>query len=247
MNKSFSLVAGVALIAVGVLALMLGSVLPMLGIDLWRLAWRFWPLIVVGVGAAVALPPVLVRGQRALGVFFILAALILATGAILLWASLLDYWHIWAWLWPLEVLAVAAGFLLAAVYARSIWLLIPAIIIGANGLLFQFCAVTGWWQVWAVMWAIEPLSVGAALLLVGARRRSNGLVWAGLILCGVAGLGLLITTSLLVLGWWPMKFMGPLILIFVGALLLLWTIMRHPAPIAEQDVSSVSLGQAAIQ
>jgi hypothetical protein len=138
----------------------------------------------------------------------------------------LNWWGAWSWLWPLEVLSVALAFMLAALHMRVIWLMIPAIIIGANGLLFQFCAITGLWQVWAVMWTIEPLSVGMALLLVGARKRRSGLMMAGVLLCGIGGVGLLgmsavVSTRWLMPGWqWLFRVAGPATLIVVGALLL---------------------------
>ena len=106
--------------------------------------------------------------------------------------------------------------------------MIPATIVGLNGLLFQFCAITGLWDAWAVMWTIEPLSVGLPLLLIGARKRLPGLLSAGLVLCGVAGVGLAGMTAILSMnwilsGWWRMfKLVGSAILILVGALLLFW-------------------------
>jgi hypothetical protein len=92
------------------------------------------------------LPPLAVRGKRGLGALFIPGMPTLATGLILLLASVFRRWDVWAWLWPLEVLALAAGFLVAAIYTRVIELVIPAIIIGLNRLLLQFCTVTGLWE-----------------------------------------------------------------------------------------------------
>ncbi len=138
------------------------------------------------------------RWRRGLGILFIPGMPILTTGAILLLASVLNWWRVWKWLWPQEVLALALGCLFAAIYARQIWLLVPAIIIWLNGVLLQFCALTGLWEVWAVLWLIEPLAVGLVFLVVGGRTRSNGLLVAGLIVWGLAGLALIgMTTALL--------------------------------------------------
>jgi hypothetical protein len=180
MNKQPSLLAGIILILVGILALMFNLAVPVLGLGLWWDVWRLWPLAVVGLSAFLVLPPLFVRGRRALGVLFVPGMPILTTGAILLLASVFDLWFVWEWLWPLEVLALAQGLLFAAVYTRVIWLIIPTIIIGANGLVLQFCALTGLWEVWAVLWTVEPLSVGLSLLVVSARRRRSGLFVAGL-------------------------------------------------------------------
>ncbi len=43
----------------------------------------------------------------------------------------------------MELLALASGFLFAAIYMQSIWLVISAIIVGLNALAFQFSAITG--------------------------------------------------------------------------------------------------------
>jgi hypothetical protein len=161
---------------------------------------------------------------------------VLITGGMLLFSSVFRFWRAWAWMWPLEVLAVALGFLFAAVSMRVIWLLIPAIIIGANGLLLQFCALTGLWEVWAVMWAIEPLSVGLALLIIGIRRRGAGLVTAGVSLGLLAVLGAFesmafVTLTALFRASSLWRWIGPVTLIAVGFGLLAWGVLRRsPAP-----------------
>ncbi|NIV37763.1 MAG: hypothetical protein GWN58_52620, partial [Anaerolineae bacterium] len=63
-------------------------------------------------------------------------------------ASVFNVWSVWAWLWPMELISLAMGFLFAAIYMRLIWLIIPATIIGLNGMVFQFCAITGLWHWW---------------------------------------------------------------------------------------------------
>ena len=232
MNKSLSLLTGITLVLIGVIALMFTFVAPVLGLHVWRLGvWRLWPWLVVGAGLLCALPPFLVRRQPGWGILFIVGLPILATGGILLFTSVFNVWGAWAWLWPLELLALAAGFLFAALYARSIWLIIPAIIIGLNGLVMQGCAITGLWSAWAVLWTVEPLSVGLSLLVASAPTRSSGLFVAGLILCGLAGLGLVGMSSIVFARWWPIRLMGPLVLILVGGLLLAWGMLRRtPLP-----------------
>lgn len=241
MNKWISILLGLGLIGMGVLALTSSLVMPMLGIELFRWsAVRLWPSVVLGIGWAFVLPPLFVHRRPGLGGLFIPGVPILVTGSILMLASVLNWWHVWAWLWPLEVLSVAAGFLLAAAYMRVIWLVIPAFIVGANGLLFQFCALTDLWGVWAFMWTIEPLSLGLAFLFIGARKRLNGLMLAGLILCTLAGGGLIgmigiLSVSAVFAGWWVLRLVGPSILVLAGVLLILWSLGHyslapHPKP-----------------
>jgi hypothetical protein len=231
MNRRFSILVGVTLILIGGLALAFNLVLPMLGLDMWYWgAWRLWPLVVIGGGLFFVLPPFLVRGKRGLGGLFIPGLPILTTGCILLYNSVFDAWGAWEWLWPLEVLSLAAGFLFAAIYMRAIWLLLPAILIGANGLLFQYCALTDMWEAWAVLWTIEPLALGLSFLLITLKRRSAGLFIAGLILCGIAAVGLVGMTAVFP-GWILINLLGPAILIFIGLLVVLWSVLRRsPSP-----------------
>ncbi|MBN1874706.1 MAG: hypothetical protein JXA33_10785 [Anaerolineae bacterium] len=222
MKKRTLTMISVSLIAVGMLSL-LSSVAGML---FGFRGWQLWPLIVVAAGLAFVLPPFLTRKKkRGLGGLFIPGMPVLATGLILLVDSVFGRWNVWSWLWPLEVTSVALGFLFAALYMDVIWLLIPTIIIGANGLLFHFCAITGWWSVWSVLWVIEPLSVGIALLVVNGQRKSTRLQTAGLVLCVLAGLGfaeslVLSVLSMLFPVWRLWRLMGPSLLIMAGLALL---------------------------
>lgn len=230
MNKQFPILVGIALVLMGCLAMASTLAASVLGLAWHWGPWRLWPLTVITVGLFFVVPPFLVRGKRGLGGLFIPGVPILVTGGILLFNSVFDAWSAWAWLWPQEVLAVAVGFLFAAIYMRNIWLLIPVIIVGANGLLFQFCAITGWWGVWSVLWTIEPLSVGLALLAVNVKQRSAGLLAAGVALCALAGVGFVESLAITVLGvifpvWWLWRWMGPVTLILVGFGLLVWSLV----------------------
>lgn len=233
MNKQFPILVGVFLILIGMMALSC-SVLPLLGMSTWHWGpWRLWPLTIVGAGLLFVAPPLLTR-KRGLGGLFIPGAPLLVTGGILLFTSVFNAWGAWEWLWPLEVLGVAGGFLLAAIYMRNVWLLIPAIIVGANGLLFQFCAVTGWWGVWAAAWTVEPLAVGLALLAVNVKQRSPALLTAGVALCALAGVGFVGSLAIVLLSTvfsvgWLWGWTGPAILIVTGALLLAMSLLHRPS------------------
>lgn len=225
MERRSLFLVGVALVLMGVLSLIVTGVLSLFGFNLGAFVLRLWPSLVTMVGLCFVVPPFLVRGKRGLGGLFIPGMPILTTGGILLLASVFDAWSIWAWLWPMELISVAMGFVFAAFYMRVIWLLIPASIIGLNGMLFQFCAITGLWHWWSVLWVIEPLSVGLALLVIGLRKDIKGLTTAGLILCGIAAF--LFMFMLLVLGvWWPIGLLGPGLLILGGLAALGWGLLR---------------------
>jgi hypothetical protein len=231
MGKRFSILVGLLLILIGALALAFNMLMPQwVETVFWRWgAWQLWPLFVVGIGLLFVLSPLLVRGRRGLGGLFIPGMPILVTGGILLFNSVFGTWGAWEWLWPLEVLAAAAGFLFAAIHMRAIWLLLPAIVFGANGLVFLFCALTDLWDLWAALWTIEPLSLGLAFLVININKRSAGLFIAGLVLCGVAAMALM-GMSALFPGWVLINLVGPAILILVGLLVIVWSVLRHPPP-----------------
>ena len=227
MRRIFALLAGLGLVGLGSLALAGTWVFPTLEIRLGYLgvenAGQLWPLAVLGLGLALALVPVVVW-RRWAGMFFIPALPILTTGGILLTASLTRWWQIWHWAWPVEVLALAAAFLCAALYARIIWLTIPAIFIGLNGLVLQFCALTGLWGAWAVLWPVEFLAIGLTLLIVGFKARSGAVLMLGLLFCGLSGaaVGGMLT---LVSGQARLAgFIGAGSLVFLGVVLLGWSL-----------------------
>jgi hypothetical protein len=143
-------------------------------------------------------------------------------------ASLFDSWDIWSYLWPLEVLSLALGFMFAALYMRSPWLAIPAILIGLNGLVLQFCAVTGLWEAWSVLWTVEPLAIGMILLLVGVLTNTKPMVAVGLAICGFAAAAAMGMLVLLSVGLWAFRYIVPLGLIGVGALVLLTSFLGKP-------------------
>lgn len=213
------------MIVVGMLSLMCMGVTALLGLNPLGFLWRLWPVLVIGVGLLFVVPPILVRGKQGLGALFIPGLPVLTTGGLLLLASVLDAWSVWAWLWPLELVSLATGFVLAGLYMRNVWFLIPATIIGLNGLVFQFCAITGLWSWWSVLWVVEPLSVGIALLLTGTLAHKRGPVTAGLILCGIAGVGLALMVTI-VGAWWPVRLLGPALLILAGLAVVGWALAR---------------------
>ncbi|MGD8624984.1 MAG: hypothetical protein PVJ34_10635 [Anaerolineae bacterium] len=225
MNDRSRILLGVALLLLGGLLLTTSVISSLFGLNLMGFVWRLWPLTVLGVGLALVVPPVVVRGKRGLGAMFIPGLPVLTTGGLLLLASVFDAWQVWAWLWPLELISLATGFVLAAIYMGNVWLAFPAVIIGLNGMVFQFCAITGLWGWWSVLWVVEPLSIGLAFLLAGVATHKSALTVVGLSFCAAAGAGLLL--MLTVLGaWGPVRWLGPALIIVAGVLLLAWGLIK---------------------
>jgi len=223
-ERSLSMIFGLALVAIGALSL-LGNTL------LTLQAWRLWPLTVIIAGIALTIPGFFGWKRRGLGSFFIPGIPVLTTGGILMLASLLDKWEIWALAWPLEVIGLAVGFALAAIFMRVVGLVIPAFIIGINGLVLAFCNLTGLWAAWALLWPLEPLSVGLGLLVVGYVKRSAGAKLAGLILTGIAGAGFFITSFLSAFNDSILRYAVPAMLVLSGAVLVAAQWFKREEPI----------------
>ena len=175
--------------------------------------WRFWPLLVTVLGLSFIAAPILSPRRDGLKGLFIPGFPILVTSSLLMLGSVFNVWGVWEYLWPLIIIGLAVGFLVSSLFMRNIWLMIPAIIVGMNGLILQFCAVTGLWHLWAILWPLEPLSVGLALLVASADVRPK-MVWAGLIVCLIS-VGLFSLMSLILSGWVSM--VGAVLLILAGA------------------------------
>ena len=219
MQKKASLLIGITLIVLGILALAGNLLLQVVGKG-FILGLRAWPIFVIGAGLFLCLPPFIFPRQRGLSGLFVPGIPALVTGMLLFIGSVTGYWGIWASLWPLEVLAVATAFILMAVFMKIPWLMIPASIVGFTGLVLQFCAATGWWSSWAVLWTVEPFAVGLPLLLIGLTKIIEGVKLAGIILCGLAGLGFAAMSSMLVTSQWITRLIGPALVLALGILLV---------------------------
>jgi hypothetical protein len=218
-EKIFPLILGVVLVAIGSLSLIANLILR---ID----AWRMWPIVVVLAGIGLTTPGFFSLKHQGLGAFFIPGIPVLVTGGILMFASLTNNWGIWATAWTFEVLGLALGFALAALFMRVAGLAMPAIIIGLNGLVLAFCAFTGMWQAWALLWPIEPLAVGLGLFLIGWQAKSAGTNLAGAILCGIAGAGFFISSFISVFNETVLRFVVPGMLILCGLIVVVFSFMN---------------------
>ncbi len=133
MQKKTSLLFGMTLILLGILALA-GNLLIRAAGSGFLLGFHAWPIFVVGAGLLFCLPPFIFSKVHGLSGLFIPGIPTLTTGILLFIASITGSWHIWSYLWPLEVISVALGFILMAIFLKVPWLMIPASIIGLTGL-----------------------------------------------------------------------------------------------------------------
>jgi hypothetical protein len=230
MTKRSSTVFGLLLIFLGAQTFIYRAILPIFGLETGN--GRLWPLLVTNVGLLLVATPLFARQQRSLGGLFIPGIPIIMTSSLLLLTTITNWGGVWDILWPLVVIALALGFVAAAIWIRNVWLLIPAMIIGVNGLAFLFCAVTGLWKVWAAIWPIELLTVGLSLLLVNYWVRSNGLARAGTILTIISGFGFALM-SLVLSGW--VSIVAALILVGSGTALIGRNSLRLASGESETD------------
>jgi hypothetical protein len=228
MHKKTSLLFGLTLIALAVLALAANLLADLPGLQFVHTGMNTWPLIVIGAGLLFCIPPFLFRKQAGLGGLFIPGIPVLVTGGLLFAASVTGNWGLWAFWWPLEVIGVALGFVMAAIFLRVVWLMVPASIVGLIGLVLQFCALTGQWSAWAVLWTVVPFSVGLPLLLIGMSQKSDGVKLAGIILCGFAGLAFAAMSAFLATAPLVVRMVGPIVILALGALLIVSALVRKP-------------------
>lgn len=233
MSRKTSLLFGITLIALAVLALA-GNLLIKAG-TFHAGGFRSWPLIVIGLGLLFCIPPFLFTGQRGLGGLFIPGVPVLTTGILLFVASITGNWSLWARWWPMEVIGVALGFVMAAIFLRVVWLMIPASIVGLTGLVLQFCALTGLWASWAALWTVIPFAVGLPLLLIGLFQKNDGVKLAGIILCGFAGLAFAAMSALVTSNSLLFKVIGPATILALGALLLVSALVKKTEPVAKVE------------
>ena len=232
MQKKASLLIGVTLILLGILALAGTLLIRAVGTGS-TLGFRLWPVFVVGAGLLFCIPPFLFPRQRGLSGLFVPGIPVLTTGILLFIASVTETWSIWTYLWPLEVLSLAAAFVLMAIFLKVPWLMIPASILGFTGAVLQFCAATGWWSSWAVLWTVEPFAVGLPLLLIGLAKKIEGVKLAGIILCGLAGLSFAAMSTFLVTSLWITRLIGPALVLALGILLVVLALGRRSPGMAE--------------
>lgn len=225
MQKNVSLLFGVTLILLGLLALAGNLVIRMVGGGI-QLGFHAWPIIVVGAGLLFCIPPFLYRQNPGLSGLFIPGLPTLATGMVLFFASISGHWGIWALLWPMEVISVSLAFVLMAIFMKIPWLMIPASIIGFTGLVLQFCAATGLWSSWAVLWTAVPFSVGLPLLVIGTIKKIEGVRLAGIVLTGFAVVAFAAMSTLMTELGLVTGLAGPVIILVLGAYLLVSALIK---------------------
>ena len=105
--------------------------------------------------------------------------------------------NVWNLGWAFEIYLAAAFFTLLAWATHKPWLLNPAIIIFGNAIILSYCSLTGRWEDWVFLWMLEPLIIGAAILIpINLRRqKEEGVYWTRAISVLLTALAVLLTVS----------------------------------------------------
>ena len=218
MQRKGSFFIGVFLILVGLLSVS-GNMFMDLTERIPVSVFQLWPVIVIAAGLLFIMPPFFAPNNHGLGGLFIPGIPILVTGGILFVASVTNNWGIWALAWPLEVIAVGIGFLLAAIFLRVIWLLIPAMIITFVGGALAFTTLTGLWNTWSFLWTVVPLALGLAFIIIGLNEQKTALTIVGAGFAGLAGVAFA-SLSVFETGWGFVNLIAPGFVILMGLLIL---------------------------
>jgi len=96
-------------------------------------------------------------------------ALLIGFGVLAFIAQFFSDLHLWAYLWPLAVLACGSLFFIAMFAGgKSVaGLAIPGSIISVSGLMLLAQNLTGRWSTWSYGWTITLASVGLGIFIMG--------------------------------------------------------------------------------
>lgn len=229
MSRILNIGAGLALTLLGGLLLAYNFFGLVLHLELPAF-WRLWPLALGALALWFLLPALLSPKHRSFGALFIPGLPIMAACGVALLANYSAPARIWGTFWPLIIIALGVGLGLAGFYLRVIWMLIPALVVTFIGAALQFCALTGLWVAWSVLWAAAPLAVALALLVISLVKRSLSLFVAASFIGGTSlsvalGLGALLTHQ-----WSAVGIVGGLGLTLAGVVMVGWSLVRTLRP-----------------
>jgi hypothetical protein len=177
MNARISLAAGILLLALGGVLTLLNLVAESAGLAIS--ASRLWPVSIAALGLLCLIPPMFTPRRRGLTGLYLPGLPLLAVSILGMIGQVWPATWVWGHLWPLMILSVALGFFLMGRAFRSVWLILPAVIVAALGGSLLLTATTGAWWLWAGLWTLMPLSAGLILFLIGTQRRQPNLMMTG--------------------------------------------------------------------
>lgn len=184
MASRFSIAAGVFLLGLGSALALFNMAAEWAGLE--ATVWRLWPVSPAALGLLCLIPPLFTPRRRGLAALYLPGLSLLTVSALGMIGQVSP--SAWASLWPLLILSLALALFLLERALQSVWLIMPAAIVGALGGGLLLTSLSGAWWLWAGLWTLMPLSAGLTLLAIGTQRRQTGLLMAG-IFVAVASIG----------------------------------------------------------
>jgi MFS family permease len=195
--------------------------------EVWAATWTLETLEKLGV-----VPESPINSYQEYGAFFIPGIPTLTAGLLLLYTNVTGQWGLWSEVWTVVVLATGVGFAFAGIFMRVPGLSMPAFIIGVNALLLAYCANTGLWSAWIVMWPIEFLAIGLGLLTLSVTTNDPGVKIGASVLFTIAGAGFFISTFFSPLvNISILSYSAPAMLLITGFFLLVTFFVKIEEPI----------------
>ncbi len=154
---------------------------------------------------------------------------LIGIGVLALFGNILNF-DTWHYLWPFFIIAFGLAFFVGMfIGGKSVGgLAIPGTLFTMTGLLLLFQNTFGFWESWAYAWAlIAPGGVGIGLLIFARWSDKPELIRPGRILILIGLLIFIIGGALFEFSFGILSFthggayLGPLVLILIGVLLLL--------------------------
>jgi tRNA A-37 threonylcarbamoyl transferase component Bud32 len=106
------------------------------------------------------------RNRAIVGAIGLVSALAVVINLVALWAAgLTGRWVILEKGWPMELFLAGLALCAVMVITTSIWMLIPVGIVLGNGILFSYSTLTGNWDHWVFLWALDLLLVIGTVLV----------------------------------------------------------------------------------
>lgn len=174
MSRTIERVAGVLLLAVGVLLLFSDPILDFVGsLGINRRIWAWWPILIVVLSLFFVIPALFSRRSRRLRAGMVIPGVILAgAGSALLYTSLTERWSAWGYLWAVMPFSFGIGMYVAGWIADAPafkWIGFGISLGGVIAYLVFATAFGG--EAFRLVGAIAIIGLGLALMVGGLADR----------------------------------------------------------------------------
>lgn len=174
MSRTIELLAGLVLLAIGILVLASDPLAGFVrGLGVGDEVLRWWPVLIIGLSLFFLLPALLGRQQRRLRAgMAIPGAMLAGVGAALLYTSLTDRWGAWSYLWSVLPFSFGLGLYAAGWIADAPAFKWIGAGIAVGGLVAYLVFATAFGgEAFRLVAAIGIIALGLALTVGGLAER----------------------------------------------------------------------------